>query len=51
MKEMNSFYGISVDADFKKYTFGSGDNFSFEKSAHSKAIHRKMSIEELQKNL
>lgn len=51
ISEMSKFYGVEVDADFKKYTFGSGNNFSFEKSAHSKAIHRKMSIEELQKNL
>lgn len=50
IKEMSDFYGVSLEADFKKYTFGSGDNFgqSLKSKSH---IHRKMSIEEMQKFL
>jgi hypothetical protein len=51
IREMNVFYDASVDDDFKKYTFGKESNFAFQKSSHSKTIHKKMSIEELQKNL
>lgn len=51
IREMSSFYGVEVESEFKKYTFGSGNNFSFEKSQKSKHVHRKMTIEELQKLL
>jgi hypothetical protein len=51
IKEMSGFYGVSVDADFRKYTFGSGNNFSYEKSSKARAIHKKMSVKELQKFL
>jgi hypothetical protein len=50
IKEMNEFYGISVDADFKKYTFGGGNIFSHSLKAKS-LVHRKMSIKELQNYL
>lgn len=46
IKEMNEFYGVSLDADFKKYTYGSGNNFS--ESLKSNHVHHKMSMEELQ---
>lgn len=46
IKEMSSFYGISVEAEFKKYTFGSSDNFSHLKSEGK--VHHKMSLKELQ---
>lgn len=50
IKEMSDFYGVSLEADFKRYTFGSGDHF--EQSLKSKShIHRKMSIEEMHKFL
>lgn len=52
IKEMSAFYGVSVEADFKKYTFGSSDNFSANlKSSHGHKIHRKMSISELKSHL
>lgn len=46
MKEMSAFYGVSVEGDFKKYTFGSKNDFSELK--HESKIHRKMSLKELQ---
>ncbi len=50
MKEMNGFYGTDFAPLFKQYTFGSGNNFSMKKMEKSH-IHRKMSLEELQKYL
>lgn len=49
-KEMSEFYGISVEADFKKYTYGS-ENFSGIKESSHSHIHQKMSLEELKKHL
>lgn len=47
--EMSTFYGVSLEADFQKYTYGKQ---SIQKGAKPNAhIHRKMSIEELQKHL
>ncbi len=51
IKEMSAFYDVNVEPDFKKYTFGSSDNFSFAKSMKSQDIHKKMSIKELQSHL
>lgn len=51
IQEMNKFYGVSVDADFRKYTYGSSNSFSIEKPSHEKSIHRKMTIEELKNYL
>ncbi len=51
IKEMSAFYGVSVEADFKKYTFGSSDNFSSNLKSHGHKIHRKMSISELKSHL
>jgi hypothetical protein len=50
IKEMSSFYGISVEQDFRKYTYGSGDNFSRELKVKS-SVHRKMKIKDLKKYL
>ena len=47
--EMNKFYGISVDEDFKKYTFAKR-GFAPSKKMNSH-IHRKMSVEEMQNYL
>ena len=47
---MSNFYGVSVEADFKQYTFGKGNNFSSQLKAKS-LIHRKMSIQEMQNYL
>lgn len=46
IQDMNSFYGMNLDPEFKKYTFGSKKSEGF----HSD-IHRKMSLEELQNHL
>lgn len=47
--EMNKFYGISVDADFQKYTFAKGPSWTpAKKNSH---IHKKMSVEEMAKFL
>jgi hypothetical protein len=51
IKEMGEFYGVSVEADFKKYTFGTSNNFSNNLKSNGHKIHRKMTISELQKNL
>ena len=50
IKEMSNFYGVNVEEDFKKYTFGNGNNFESNLKAKSH-IHRKMSIEEMQNYL
>jgi hypothetical protein len=47
--EMSSFYGVSVREDFKRYTFGTSNNFMKAKGEHS--VHRKMSLTELQNYL
>jgi hypothetical protein len=49
-KEMGMFYGISVEADFKKYTYGRSNFFSLDHNQASK-VHRKMSVKELKKYL
>ncbi len=51
IKEMGEFYGVSVEADFKKYTFGTSNNFSTELKSNGHKIHRKMTISELQNYL
>lgn len=51
ISEMNQFYGESVDADFKKYTFGTKDNFDLNINKHNHKIHRKMELSELQNYL
>ncbi len=50
IQEMNQFYGVSLDKDFKKYTYGT-ENFSNLKSNHGSAVHKKLSLKELQKLL
>jgi len=48
--EMNRFYGVSLDADFRKFTYGVNSfTPTTKKSKHS--IHTKMTIEELQNYL
>ena len=51
MKEMGEFYGVSVEAEFKKYTFGSANTFSPGLKSNTHKIHQKMSLSELQKLL
>lgn len=48
IKEMNNFYGISVDEDFKRYTFSKNSFAPTTKSSH---VHKKMSVEEMAKFL
>lgn len=50
IKEMSTFTGISVEADFKKYTFGSGNMFARDLKSNP-AIHRKMTVKEMQNYL
>ena len=47
---MSTFTGISVDADFRKYTFGSSNSFPSEYKSQEN-VHRKMSVKELKKFL
>jgi hypothetical protein len=47
---MNQFYGVSVDKDFKKYTYGT-ENFSNLKLTVPSKIHKKLSLKELQELL
>lgn len=50
IQEMGRFYGMSVEADFKQYTYGSSNSFSKSmESTHP--VHRKMTVEELKKFL
>ena len=51
IQEMSNFYGESVEADFKKYTFGTKDNFDLNINKHNHKIHRKMELSELQNYL
>jgi hypothetical protein len=52
IQEMENFYGVAVEADFKKYTFGKSNAFeTSNKSMHNHKIHRKMSLEELKNYL
>lgn len=51
IKEMSAFYGVSVEEDFKKYTFGNVNRFSESLKSGNSHIHRKMSLEELKNYL
>lgn len=46
IKEMSDFYGVSVEADFKKYTFGKS-TFSPNAKSKNSHIHRKMTVQEM----
>lgn len=48
--EMSNFYGTSLDADFKQFTFGKGNFFSPIMKMNTE-IHRKMTIEEMKNYL
>jgi hypothetical protein len=50
IKEISTFYDVPFEADFKKHTFGNGNNFAPNLKAKSQ-IHRKMTIEEMQNYL
>ncbi len=50
IKEMSDFYGVSLEADFKKFTFGEKTTFK-NNSLISKKIHQKLTIQELEKFL
>lgn len=47
-KEMSDFYGISMEADFRKYTYDKSA-VTTEKSSHP--VHKKMGLEELRNHL
>jgi hypothetical protein len=49
--EMSEFYGVSVQEDFKRYTFGSSLNFDHSSHKSNSKVHRKMSLEELKNYL
>lgn len=52
IREISSFYGVDLSADFKQYTFSSKNTFApRNKSSHEHRIHRKMDIEELKNYL
>jgi hypothetical protein len=50
IQEMSDFYGVSLNSDFKKFTFGE-KNSNIMKSNNSKTIHLKLSLKELEKLL
>ena len=49
--EMTKFYGVSVEGDFKKYTFGKENLFPENLKSQESHHHKKMSIEELKQYL
>lgn len=51
MKEMGAFYGVSVEEDFRKYTFGTKSNFPLSYKSKENSVHQKMSMEELKNYL
>lgn len=51
IKEMNNFYGVSLDEDFKKYTFGKKNNFNYKSVSEDLHMHQKMSISEMEEFL
>jgi hypothetical protein len=51
IKGMSDFYGVSVEEDFKQYTFGKTNNFTTNQKSHSHLMHQKMSLEELKAHL
>jgi hypothetical protein len=50
IKEMSSFYDVSVEAEFKQYTFGRNNTFAPELKSKS-SVHRKMTVEEMKQYL
>jgi hypothetical protein len=50
IKEMSEFYGVSLEADFKKFTYGEKTILN-NKSLTSKKIHQKLTIQEMEKFL
>lgn len=50
IQEMNKFYGMSFDSEFKRYTYGSSNSFS-KSMEKEHPVHRKMTIQELKKFL
>ncbi len=50
IKEMSEFYGVSLEADFKKFTYGEKTIFN-NKFLSSKKIHQKLTIQEMEKFL
>ncbi len=50
IQEMNRFYGMSFDSEFKQYTYGSSNSFS-KSLGGEHPVHRKMTVEELKKFL
>ncbi len=47
-KEMSAFYGVDMEPDFKKYTYGQGIVTPAKADEH---VHKKMSLQELRKHL
>jgi hypothetical protein len=52
IKDMESFYGMAFEADFKRYTFGTRSSFTEMKAHHGGTVdhpmHQKMSLKELE---
>lgn len=46
IQEMNEFFGVTLDADFKRYTFGT--NVSMKSKSVFHPMHQKMTLKELQ---
>jgi aminopeptidase N len=52
IKEMESFYGMSVEEDFRRYTYGKKNRFQIDsRKSHSHRFHQKMSVSELKEFL
>ncbi|WPU63380.1 gluzincin family metallopeptidase [Peredibacter starrii] len=52
IQEMSQFYGVSLEDDFKKYTFGTKNKFDYNKSMQTVPhMHQKLSLEQLQELL
>jgi hypothetical protein len=50
IKEMSEFYGVSLELDFKKFTYGEKNIFN-NKSMTSKKFHQKLTIKEMEEYL
>lgn len=50
IKEMEQFYAVPLEEDFKRYTFGLGNGFD-DLKGHDQGIHLKMTITELKNHL
>lgn len=51
IKEMSAFYGVSLEADFRKFTYGTSNSFHKSMDHGHNPVHGKMTLEELKKHL